>query len=148
LRATARSRPALLEQIAAALASGNRLWVEQPQLWQPLAATLPSSISAWIDPTPEPPEGASACRAVLFDATEALAEPERLRAVRDELAASDGALVPLVLGGARGADTGAVTEGYDLLALISEQTISTNTAALGGDPALLDLAEVEQSADT
>ena len=33
--------------------------------------------------------------------------------------------------------------GYDLLRLISEQAISTNTAALGGDPVLLDLKDEE-----
>jgi RHH-type proline utilization regulon transcriptional repressor/proline dehydrogenase/delta 1-pyrroline-5-carboxylate dehydrogenase len=136
LQASARSLPALIEQLSAALASGNTLWVEQAALAERLAASLPPPLAPWIVSARALPAGAQLCRAVLLDANEALSEPQRLGRMRRELAARDGPLVPVVLGEQVG--------GYDLLRLIAEQAISTNTAALGGDAVLLDLTDEAQ----
>jgi RHH-type proline utilization regulon transcriptional repressor/proline dehydrogenase/delta 1-pyrroline-5-carboxylate dehydrogenase len=132
LHASARSLPALIEQLSAALATGNRVWVEDDALAARLAATLPSSLMPWILSARTLPAGAQQCRALLLDAAEAASEPQRLGRLRRELAARDGPLVSVLMG---------AQSGYDLLRLISEQAISTNTAALGGDAVLLDLAD-------
>lgn len=133
LQASARSMPALIEQLSAALATGNRLWIEQAALAEQLIACLPPLLSPWTLSSRARPAGAEQCCAVLLDAAEAASEPQRLSQLRRELAARNGPLVPVV--------QGEQVSGYDLLRLISEQAISTNTAALGGDAALLDLTD-------
>lgn len=143
LHASARSLPALIEQLSAALASGNRLWIEDDalaaQLAAQLAASLPASVASWIVSTRAPPSGQDQCRALLLDAAEATREPQRLQQLRRELAAGEGPLVPVVMGGG--------DSGYELVRLVSEQAISTNTAALGGDPVLLDLTDDAQASE-
>ncbi|HTT05285.1 MAG TPA: bifunctional proline dehydrogenase/L-glutamate gamma-semialdehyde dehydrogenase PutA [Steroidobacteraceae bacterium] len=139
LQASARSMPALIEQLSAALASGNRLWVEDETLATQLAARLPASLAPWVLAARARPHGQDQCRALLLDAAEAASEPQRVGRLRAELAAGDGPLVPVVTGGQG--------SGYDLVRLISEQAISTNTAALGGDAVLLDLADDAQASE-
>ncbi|HEY7929620.1 MAG TPA: bifunctional proline dehydrogenase/L-glutamate gamma-semialdehyde dehydrogenase PutA [Steroidobacteraceae bacterium] len=141
LQASARSMPALIEQLSAALATGNRLWVEEDVLGAQLALRLPASLAPWVVSGRARADGKAECecRALLLDAAEAASEPQRLQQLRRELAAGDGALVPVVTGGQE--------SGYDLVRLITEQAISTNTAALGGDPVLLDLADDAQASE-
>ena len=133
VEASAHELPALIEQLSAALATGNSLWIGTATLYAALAGALPASLVLRLQSTNTHPAGASSCRAVLVDAPEARAEPGRLAQLRQELAGREGPLVPVVLSESEA--------GYDLLRLISEQAVSTNTAALGGDVALLDLAE-------
>jgi RHH-type transcriptional regulator, proline utilization regulon repressor / proline dehydrogenase / delta 1-pyrroline-5-carboxylate dehydrogenase len=65
--------------------------------------------------------------AVMFDGT-----AEEAWALRQRLAAQDGALIPLLL--ARGGD-------YDTARLVTERTLAVNTTAAGGNASLLSLAE-------
>jgi len=136
LQGTARSLQGLIEQLSAALATGNRLWIEEATLAEQLAAGLPHSLAPWSFAAGARAAGAPPCHAVLFDAAEAVQEPDRLRQLRAALAAGEGPIVPVVLG--------REAQGYELLRLISEQAISTNTAALGGDEVLLDLDDDDQ----
>jgi delta 1-pyrroline-5-carboxylate dehydrogenase len=67
--------------------------------------------------------------AVLVDAAEARLRPQWLRQLCQELAAADGPIQPVVV----------ANEDYALERLLVEQSVSTNTAAVGGDTRLLAL---------
>ncbi len=123
LRGTARTTEALLAQLAAALATGNALLAGQSSIAAALRGALPASLQRWL------PVDAPRCEAVLVDAAEARSHPAWLRALCRELAAAPGALVPVVVG----------EEDYPLERLLVEQTVTRNTAALGGDARLLAL---------
>jgi RHH-type proline utilization regulon transcriptional repressor/proline dehydrogenase/delta 1-pyrroline-5-carboxylate dehydrogenase len=124
LRGTAQSLSALLGQLAAALASGNRLIADQAELAARLRAALPAELRAWL------PGAALAYQAVLVDAADARLQPQWLRQLCQELAAGEGAIVPVVV----------ANEDYALEGLLVEQSVSINTAAVGGDTRLLALA--------
>ncbi len=113
----------LVAQARAARAAGNT----------PLLLRTPASLAArdrlgdagvlfvnTLDP--------SALDAVLLDTT-----PERALRVRAELAAAPGPIVPVIAPGQDG--------GYDLARLVVERTVTVNTAAAGGNAALLSLSE-------
>ena len=70
----------------------------------------------------------AAVDAVLLDAG-----TDRTRAVRNALAAADGKIVPVIVPEADGA--------YDPARLVVERTVTVNTAAAGGNAALLSLSE-------
>jgi RHH-type transcriptional regulator, proline utilization regulon repressor / proline dehydrogenase / delta 1-pyrroline-5-carboxylate dehydrogenase len=123
LRGTARSAAALLAQLAATLATGNTLFADQSELAAALRAALPGPLRATL------PEQALHHEAVLVDAAEARLHPQWLRALCQQLAAEDGAIVQVV----------AANEDYALERLLVEQSISVNTAAVGGDTRLLAL---------
>jgi RHH-type transcriptional regulator, proline utilization regulon repressor / proline dehydrogenase / delta 1-pyrroline-5-carboxylate dehydrogenase len=123
LRATARSAPALLAQLAAALATGNTLSADQPELAAALRAALPGPLRAML------PEQALRPEAALVDAAEARLHPQWLRQLCQQLAAADGAIVQVVV----------ANEDYALERLLVEQSVSINTAAVGGDTRLLAL---------
>ena len=123
LRGTARSAAALLAQLAAALASGNTLIADQSQLAATLREALPVELRASLaSVTPS-------YQAVLVDAAEARLHPLWLRQLCQELAAGDGPIQPVVV----------ANEDYALERLLVEQSVSVNTAALGGDTRLLAL---------
>jgi RHH-type proline utilization regulon transcriptional repressor/proline dehydrogenase/delta 1-pyrroline-5-carboxylate dehydrogenase len=124
LRGTARSAGALLGQLAAALATGNRLIADQAELAARLRAALPAELRAWLAGAP------LAYQAVLVDAAEARMQPQWLRQLCQELAAGQGAIVPVIV----------ADEDYALERLLVEQSVSINTAAVGGDTRLLSLA--------
>lgn len=126
VRATARSPRALLEQLAAALATGNRMGIDDAPLAETLLAELTEPLRAWCRPA-----AGAAADAVLVDETEAQLDGGWLQALRIELAAADGPIVPVIVG----------EEGYALDRLLLEQTVTINTAAVGGDPQLLSLDE-------
>jgi delta 1-pyrroline-5-carboxylate dehydrogenase len=63
------------------------------------------------------------------DAAEARLHPQWLRQLCQELAARDGAIQPLIV----------ANEDYALERLLVEQSVSINTAAVGGDTRLLAL---------
>ncbi|HEY1726372.1 MAG TPA: bifunctional proline dehydrogenase/L-glutamate gamma-semialdehyde dehydrogenase PutA [Steroidobacteraceae bacterium] len=125
LRATARSIGALLGQLAAALATGNRLLADQESLVALLRETLPRQLRTALT------DQSMLCDAVLVDGAEALLHPHWLRELSQQLAAGDGPIRALV-----------IAEGdYPLERLLVEQSISNNTAAVGGDTRLLALDE-------
>ena len=123
LRGTARSTGALLAQLAAALATGNTLIADQSQLAATLREALPVELRASLaSATPS-------YQAVLVDAAEARLHPLWLRQLCQELAAGDGPIQPVIV----------ANEDYALERLLVEQSVSVNTAALGGDTRLLAL---------
>jgi RHH-type proline utilization regulon transcriptional repressor/proline dehydrogenase/delta 1-pyrroline-5-carboxylate dehydrogenase len=124
LRGTARSAGALLAQLAAALATGNTLIADQAELAASLRAELPVGLRAAL------PASAPRYQAVLVDAAEARMHPQWLRQLCQELAAGDGAIEPVIV----------ANEDYALERLLVEQSVSINTAAVGGDTRLLALA--------
>ncbi len=125
VRATARSPRALLEQLAAAVATGNRVGIDDAPLAETLLAELSEPLRAWCGPA------AAGADAVLVDPAEAKLDGAWLEALRIELAAADGPIVPVII----------ADEGYPLDRLLLEQTVTINTAAVGGDPQLLSLEE-------
>jgi RHH-type proline utilization regulon transcriptional repressor/proline dehydrogenase/delta 1-pyrroline-5-carboxylate dehydrogenase len=119
----ANGQAGLLNQVAAALATGNRAIVMQDQ-----AALLPSALPAEV-----------LARIALADDLAgagidiALCESARCPALLPLLAARDGALVPVVQ-----------TDGSVPIALwrlVAERAICINTAAAGGNASLLALAQ-------
>ena len=125
LRATARSPAALLEQLAAALATGNSLVADEAALATRLREVLPAELGAALL------RAAASYDVVLVDGEDALVRPEWLQALRRELAAGEGPIVPIVVS----------EDGYALERLLFEQTVSVNLAAVGGDAQLLGLPE-------
>ncbi len=117
------SEAALLAQLAAALATGNT-----PLL--PAAAPLPPDLPAAVTRHLRQlaPGERAACVAVLAEG-----EAEALAAIRRELAARDGALVPVI-----GPDP--ASGRYPLHRLCGERVLTVNTAAAGGNAALMTLA--------
>jgi RHH-type proline utilization regulon transcriptional repressor/proline dehydrogenase/delta 1-pyrroline-5-carboxylate dehydrogenase len=112
----------LLRQVAAALATGNRV---------ALCAPCAESVLARL---PEPVQRqAVIAPAVDFMACEvALCTPAQAVSARRALAAGDGARVRLV--------TPEPAGGYPLEALVTEQVLTVNTAAAGGNAGLMTLA--------
>ncbi len=130
LRGTARTAMALLEQLAAALATGNGLQIDQSKLAVELQAVLPPPLRACLR------RDAGSCQAVLVDALEAADHATWLQQLHHDLAAADGPIVPVI--------TADPVDGYPLHQLLTEQTVTINTAAVGGDARLLALADEEQ----
>jgi RHH-type proline utilization regulon transcriptional repressor/proline dehydrogenase/delta 1-pyrroline-5-carboxylate dehydrogenase len=125
LRATARSVSALLGQLAAALATGNTLSVDQPELASKLAAALPHGLRRALKGV------GSHYQAVLVDASDARSNPQWLQQLYRDVAQLDGPILPVLLSG----------DGYALERLLVEQTVTINTAAVGGDVRLLALGD-------
>ncbi len=114
---------ALVAQARAARAAGNTpLWLRTPASLA--ARDRLGDAGVLFANTLDP----SALDAVLLDTT-----PERALRVRAELAAAPGAIVPVIAPGQDG--------GYDLARLVVERTVTVNTAAAGGNAALLSLSE-------
>ncbi len=110
----------LLPQLAAALATGNRVTLSAPDA-QTLLAQLPEQVRRLATMASD----ATACDVALCVAA-------RAAALRRALAARDGPRVRVVTPGDE-------KGGYPLDALVVEQTITVNTAAAGGNASLLTL---------
>jgi RHH-type transcriptional regulator, proline utilization regulon repressor / proline dehydrogenase / delta 1-pyrroline-5-carboxylate dehydrogenase len=123
LRATARSMGALLAQLAATLATGNTLIADDSGLAATLRAALPMALRDAL------PSATPHYEAVLVDAAEARLQPQWLRQLCQELAAADGPIRPVIV----------ANEDFALERLLAEQSVSVNTAAVGGDTRLLAL---------
>jgi RHH-type proline utilization regulon transcriptional repressor/proline dehydrogenase/delta 1-pyrroline-5-carboxylate dehydrogenase len=108
--------PARLRQISAALATGNRI------ILTGTLPALPPSLDDWIGVVAD--HRAAAFDAVLFDG-----DDEALLALARDLADRDGPIVTVYR-----ADPGG---GYRLDGLVRERSISTNTAAAGGNANLM-----------
>jgi RHH-type proline utilization regulon transcriptional repressor/proline dehydrogenase/delta 1-pyrroline-5-carboxylate dehydrogenase len=107
----ATDRAALLAQISAAIATGNRALVAA-------AEPLPEWVQTTTDIEAAPRD------AVLFDGA-----PDELIALAIRLAAKEGKIVPIHTADAKGR--------YPLECLVLERAISTNTAAAGGNANLM-----------
>jgi len=126
LRATARSPRVLVSQLAAALATGNKLIGDDPPLCGRLTAALPAPLRRSLSSVP------GSYQAILVDAGEAQMNPQWLLQLCRDVAAMDGPIVPVVVS----------QQGYALERLLLEQTLTINTAAVGGDIRLLALDDV------
>jgi RHH-type proline utilization regulon transcriptional repressor/proline dehydrogenase/delta 1-pyrroline-5-carboxylate dehydrogenase len=123
----ANEEAALLQQIAAALATGNRVLLPEGSGTVTLSDTLPPTVREQIRTEPDwtlaPLSNVGAVSAVLYSGP--AVEACRLR---NELAARDGALVPLILSDARD---------FPLYRLAVERVITVNTTAAGGNATLM-----------
>ena len=129
----------LLHQVAAALASGNPCHAVLPAgdaacaaAWQALQA-LPGAAD-WLHAAPAAAlaDTATPVAAVLFEG-----DGDALLALAATVSARDGALVRI---DARSSDELLAGHSYDQAALLHEQSISTNTAAAGGNAQLMTMA--------
>ena len=123
IRATAKSARALLSQLAAALASGSTLTVDQADIRSTTAAELPSGLQRALAHTSDH------YQAVLVDEADASLHPQWLVQLCVEVAGRQGPIVPVIVS----------QTGYALERLLLEQTVTVNTAAVGGDIRLLAL---------
>jgi RHH-type proline utilization regulon transcriptional repressor/proline dehydrogenase/delta 1-pyrroline-5-carboxylate dehydrogenase len=117
-------------QIGAALATGNEARVQSTPALRQALATLPSPLQAHIAWT-------DAWRADHFDAVLFEGSANALREVHAEVARRDGAIV-----GVQGMASDALEFGrddYRLERLVKELSVSTNTAAAGGNASLMSI---------
>lgn len=129
----------LAAQVAAALASGNPCHVVLPDgdaecaaLWQALTAC--GGAAQWLHRAGAETlaDAKAPMAALLFEG-----DGDALLQVATAVAARDGAIVRIE---ARSSDELHAGRGYDLAALCHEQSISTNTAAAGGNAQLMTMA--------
>jgi len=112
-------------QVSAALATGNRAVVVGVAI-----ADVPPSLADWVSMVPAgtmPPGTMPRCDAVLFSGTE-----PALLALLQSLAAQEGPIVPVYV-----AQPDYTLPNYTLDGLVHELSISTNTAAAGGNANLM-----------
>jgi RHH-type proline utilization regulon transcriptional repressor/proline dehydrogenase/delta 1-pyrroline-5-carboxylate dehydrogenase len=118
-------------QIAAALATGNqaRIWAEPPL--RGLLATLPPALAEKVVLLPG--LDSNGADAVLFEG-----DSDALRDLSVQLARrQEGAILPIFGASPTGLATG--MEDYPLDLLLSERSVSTNTAAAGGNASLMSI---------
>ena len=114
---------ALRAQVRAALATGNTVFLVRDPVSLRVRADLGRErifLTDAFDP--------AVVDAVLLDG-----DPDRARRVRGEFAAAPGKIVQVIVPDAKGH--------YDWTRLVVERTVTVNTAAAGGNAALLSLAE-------
>ncbi len=123
----------LIHQVAAALASGNACWVETPASGSPVAlglSALPPEVRHFVQQrTAEQLRSESQFSAMLFEG-----DGDALQALAPTVAQQGGALLRIESLSPAQLAAGAC---YDLSALMHEQSISTNTAAAGGNAQLM-----------
>jgi RHH-type proline utilization regulon transcriptional repressor/proline dehydrogenase/delta 1-pyrroline-5-carboxylate dehydrogenase len=118
----------MLLQMGAALATGNLVRLYMPPHLRPLLAGLPELLRPWIAISATC--DTAGCDAVLFEgARDALLE------IGQELAGQEGPIVPVV--GRATEAAGGEALAYPLEMLLLERSISTNTAAAGGNASLM-----------
>ncbi|WP_240790094.1 trifunctional transcriptional regulator/proline dehydrogenase/L-glutamate gamma-semialdehyde dehydrogenase [Roseomonas sp. HF4] len=113
--------PGLFAQVGAALATGNAALVAATAALRPLLAGLPAALAGRVRLVE--PSQAAPCAAVLAEAT-----GDALQRLCRDIAALDGPVRPVFA--ARDGD-------YPLEFLLAERSISTNTAAVGGNASLM-----------
>jgi len=123
----------LVHQLAATLASGNECWLETPMPGSDTArflALLPNALQASIKPcSVEQILSQKDCSAVLFEG-----DADALQTLAANLAQNSKNIVRIESLTSAQLAAGA---NYDLSALMHEQSISTNTAAAGGNAQLM-----------
>jgi RHH-type proline utilization regulon transcriptional repressor/proline dehydrogenase/delta 1-pyrroline-5-carboxylate dehydrogenase len=112
-----------LNQVGAAVATGNRLLLPDEPRWRDLLHTLPPAVSHRVGVGRRDDTSIAAW---LVDGE--MADSVAMVARNRELAGRPGAILPMIVGG----------PGYDLWRLVVERTVSVNTAAIGGVVELLD----------
>jgi len=123
----------LLNQLAAALASGNNCWLETPAADGAVArllATLPHEVRGFVTLcSADQLQGERHLSALLFEG-----DGDALQALSLRVSQLEGAIVRI-----ESLSTAQLAAGaqYDLSALMHEQSISTNTAAAGGNAQLM-----------
>ena len=120
-----------LMQIGAILATGNTALIVADNPAAAELAALPQELRAQLQPCPDWHQ-ATAIAGVLFEG-----EAAALQAVARQLASLDGPVAQIQSATVSGLATGA--EDYSLQALLEEVSISTNTAAAGGNAQLMAL---------
>jgi RHH-type proline utilization regulon transcriptional repressor/proline dehydrogenase/delta 1-pyrroline-5-carboxylate dehydrogenase len=123
----------LMHHVAAALASGNPCWIETPAeggaVAQALAA-LPPEVQSFVQArSAEELLGETHLSALLFEG-----DGDALQALLPRVAGRPGAIVRIESLSPAQLAAGAL---YDVSALMHEQSISTNTAAAGGNAQLM-----------
>jgi RHH-type proline utilization regulon transcriptional repressor/proline dehydrogenase/delta 1-pyrroline-5-carboxylate dehydrogenase len=123
----------LIHQLAAALASGNPCFVETPAADGPVAqmlAALPPDVTTHLHlRSAGQLDDEAMLSALLFEG-----DSDALAALAPQVARRDGAIVRIDSLSRAQLASGAL---YDLSALVHEQSISTNTAAAGGNAQLM-----------
>ena len=127
--ALARTQSGLLSQVGAVLATGNTAVVERDNPARLVLAKLPATLLTHIVHVKDVLEDASELRAILFDG-----EGEELLELNRLVAARDGAIIPVQSVTAARLAAG---DDIDLNRLLEEVSISTNTAAAGGNASLM-----------
>ncbi len=131
----------LVHQVAASLASGNPCHLVLAQgnaecaaAWDALCAALGDAAKPWLQRADAAglQDAARPMAALLFEG-----DGDALLQISSQVAAREGALVRIE---SRSSDELAAGHGYDLAALVHEQSISTNTAAAGGNAQLMTMA--------
>jgi RHH-type proline utilization regulon transcriptional repressor/proline dehydrogenase/delta 1-pyrroline-5-carboxylate dehydrogenase len=118
----------LLAQIGAALATGNRAAVFAPGDLGAVVAGLPEGLCDRVTLVAD--RGTMPWAAVLFEG-----DGDGLRALNREMAAMEGAIAPVFGVGCEALAAGA--EEFPLVWLLRERSVSTNTAAAGGNASLM-----------
>ncbi|HVJ31490.1 MAG TPA: trifunctional transcriptional regulator/proline dehydrogenase/L-glutamate gamma-semialdehyde dehydrogenase [Terriglobia bacterium] len=124
----AQSETGLLLQIGAALATGNQAVVAASEEARAILAALPADLRDAITVTGEPDQAKA--DVALFEG-----DSDALHVVSQKLAQREGAIVPVY-----GLDRLSLAEGsadYPLEWLVAEHSVSTNTAAAGGNASLM-----------
>jgi RHH-type transcriptional regulator, proline utilization regulon repressor / proline dehydrogenase / delta 1-pyrroline-5-carboxylate dehydrogenase len=123
----------LVHQVAAALASGNPCWLETPAAGSAVAqalAALPPEVQAFVQQRSAAQLlGETQLSALLFEG-----DGDALQALLPRVAGRPGALIRVESFSPAQLAAGAL---YDVSALMHEQSISTNTAAAGGNAQLM-----------
>ena len=125
----AQTEPGLLLQLGAALATGNKALVQTSPGLKKLVGSLPASLKGWVS-SADDWTAAGPIAAALFEG-----DSDALKSVNQQAAALAGPIVPVY-----GVDRDALadgTEDYPLEWLVTERSISTNTAAAGGNASLM-----------
>lgn len=127
VRCVARSEAGLLVQIAAAFATGNRVVVEQGAPADATLATLPTELKSLISMD----AGNAEIAAVLFEG-----DGDALSQLAQSLAETSDTVLPVY--GVR-SDFLSANDDYPLEWLVTERSVSTNTAAAGGNASLMSI---------
>jgi RHH-type proline utilization regulon transcriptional repressor/proline dehydrogenase/delta 1-pyrroline-5-carboxylate dehydrogenase len=126
----ARSETALLLQLGAVFATGNRALIESGNPAAAGLGSLPAALASSIDRADSWTTAGEIAGVLVAGPADELVRANR------EAAERDGPIVP-VQGGSGGATPDGVA--YDLGLLVSEFVTSTNTAAAGGNASLMSL---------
>ncbi len=120
----------LFIQLAAAFATGNRACVLTDGVAGPWLAKMPQDVQRHV--TAAVDENIPGISAVLFEG-----DGDGLRDLAMRMSDRDGAILPVF--GASAAHLASGVEDYPLELLLSERSVSTNTAAAGGNASLMSI---------
>lgn len=127
VRCQATDESAWLEQLAAVLATGNRALIERQPWVNDLRTRLPAEVNAAIQDDAATAGSLPEANALLVEAKQAAVWP-------DQIESGHGSLIPVIT-------PDPITGRYPLYRLLHERVASVNTAAAGGNTALLSLTE-------